>query len=72
MRRALEHWFMPVASRLGWRTEFAWERYTSWAGRAAGVRIVERRPMPPFGHFSLIRFAKDRTPGTRDNGAARG
>jgi phosphatidylethanolamine/phosphatidyl-N-methylethanolamine N-methyltransferase len=71
MRRTLEHWFMPVASRLGWRTEFAWERYTSWVGRTAGVRIVERRPMPPFGHFSLIRFAKDRTPATRDNAAAR-
>jgi phosphatidylethanolamine/phosphatidyl-N-methylethanolamine N-methyltransferase len=71
VRRALEHWFMPVASRLGWRTEFAWERYTTWAGRTAGVRIVERRPMPPFGHFSLIRFAKDRTPAARDNPAAR-
>jgi phosphatidylethanolamine/phosphatidyl-N-methylethanolamine N-methyltransferase len=71
MRRTLEHWFMPVASRLGWRTEFAWGRYTTWAARTAGVRIVERRPMPPFGHFSLIRFAKDRTPAARDNAAAR-
>jgi hypothetical protein len=23
------------------------------------MRLVERRAMPPFGHFSLIRFAKD-------------
>jgi hypothetical protein len=22
------------------------------------MRLVERRSMPPFGHFSLIRFAK--------------
>jgi hypothetical protein len=22
------------------------------------VRIIERRPMPPLGHFSLIRFAR--------------
>jgi hypothetical protein len=22
------------------------------------VKLVERRAMPPFGHFSLIRFAK--------------
>jgi hypothetical protein len=23
------------------------------------VRLVERRDMPPLGHFSLIRFRKD-------------
>jgi len=22
------------------------------------MRLIERRPMPPFGHFSLIRFGK--------------
>ena len=27
--------------------------------RAPGIRLVERRPMPPLGHFSLIRFGKD-------------
>jgi hypothetical protein len=25
------------------------------------MKLVERRTMPPFGHFSLIRFAKDTT-----------
>ena len=30
LRRTLEHWFVPVARKLGWRTEFAWERYASW------------------------------------------
>jgi len=58
LRRTLEQWFAPTARRLGWRTEFAWERYTRWAERTHGVRLVERRAMPPFGHFSLIRFAK--------------
>ena len=29
-----------------------------WAARHGGVQIVERRAMPPLGHFSLIRFAK--------------
>jgi len=66
MRRTLEHLFAPVASRLGWRTEFAWERYANWAGRTGGIRLVERRPMPPFGHFSLIRFAKGRLQASRD------
>jgi phosphatidylethanolamine/phosphatidyl-N-methylethanolamine N-methyltransferase len=59
LRRALEKWFAPGARKLGWRTEFAFERYASWAARTPGMRLVERRAMPPFGHFSLIRFAKD-------------
>ena len=59
LRRALEHWFAPAARKLGWRTEFSFERYANWAERTHGVRLVERRAMPPLGHFSLIRFAKD-------------
>jgi phosphatidylethanolamine/phosphatidyl-N-methylethanolamine N-methyltransferase len=59
MRRALEHWFAPAARKLGWRTEFSFERYAKWAERTAGVRLIERRAMPPLGHFSLIRFGKE-------------
>jgi phosphatidylethanolamine/phosphatidyl-N-methylethanolamine N-methyltransferase len=59
LRRSLEHWFQPAACRLGWRTEFSFERYTRWAERTAGMRLIERRAMPPFGHFCLIRFGKD-------------
>src|SRR5580658_142803 len=59
LRRALEHWFAPAARKLGWRTEFSFERYARWAKRVGGVRLLERRAMPPLGHFSLIRFAKD-------------
>jgi phosphatidylethanolamine/phosphatidyl-N-methylethanolamine N-methyltransferase len=59
LRRSLEHWFQPAARKLGWRTEFPFERYRQWASRTSGMRLVERRAMPPFGHFSLIRFAKD-------------
>jgi phosphatidylethanolamine/phosphatidyl-N-methylethanolamine N-methyltransferase len=58
LRRALERWFAPAARKLGWRTEFSWERYAHWAKYSHGMRLVERRAMPPFGHFSLIRFAK--------------
>jgi phosphatidylethanolamine/phosphatidyl-N-methylethanolamine N-methyltransferase len=58
LRRALEKWFAPAARKLGWRTEFSWQRYVRWAERAKGMRVAERRPMPPFGHFALIRFAK--------------
>ncbi len=58
LRRALERWFAPAARKLGWRTEFSFERYAQWAERSDSVRLLERRAMPPFGHFSLIRFAK--------------
>jgi len=56
-RRAFEQGFSPIARRLGWSPEFPWERLTQWAKRD-GVRLIERRPMPPLGHFSLIRFGK--------------
>jgi phosphatidylethanolamine/phosphatidyl-N-methylethanolamine N-methyltransferase len=58
LRRAFEHWFAPMARPLGWRTDFPWARYEDWAARTRTISLIERRPMPPLGHFSLIRFAK--------------
>jgi phosphatidylethanolamine/phosphatidyl-N-methylethanolamine N-methyltransferase len=57
-RRAVEQWFAPMARRLGWRPEFRWDRLAQWAAFHGGVRVIERRAMPPLGHFSLIRFEK--------------
>jgi phosphatidylethanolamine/phosphatidyl-N-methylethanolamine N-methyltransferase len=57
LRGAMEKWLMPVTSRLGWRTEFPWARYEQWA-RKSPVRLLERRELPPMGHFWLIRFAR--------------
>jgi phosphatidylethanolamine/phosphatidyl-N-methylethanolamine N-methyltransferase len=57
-RRWFELGFAPVARRLGWRPEFPFARLAGWAKRHDNVRVLERRPMPPFGHFSLIRFGK--------------
>jgi phosphatidylethanolamine/phosphatidyl-N-methylethanolamine N-methyltransferase len=57
-RRLFERGFAPIARRLGWRPEFAWERLAGWAERHGGVRLIERSPMPPLGHFSLIRFER--------------
>jgi phosphatidylethanolamine/phosphatidyl-N-methylethanolamine N-methyltransferase len=57
-RAAFERAFAPLARRLGWRPEFRWERLGRWAAAHGGVRLAERRAMPPLGHFSLIRFAK--------------
>jgi phosphatidylethanolamine/phosphatidyl-N-methylethanolamine N-methyltransferase len=57
-RRVFERSFAPVARRLGWRPEFRWQRLARWAEHHGGVRVLERRPMPPLGHFSLIRFER--------------
>jgi phosphatidylethanolamine/phosphatidyl-N-methylethanolamine N-methyltransferase len=58
LRRSFERWFAPVARRLGWRPEFPWARLVNWAAKHGGVSLTERRPMPPMGHFSLIRYRK--------------
>jgi phosphatidylethanolamine/phosphatidyl-N-methylethanolamine N-methyltransferase len=57
-RRAFELAFAPLARRLGWRPEFPWARLVDWAARHGGITLAERRPMPPMGHFSLIRYRK--------------
>jgi phosphatidylethanolamine/phosphatidyl-N-methylethanolamine N-methyltransferase len=57
-RRAFELAFAPLARRLGWRPEFPWQRLVDWAEKHGGVTLAERRPMPPMGHFSLIRYRK--------------
>jgi phosphatidylethanolamine/phosphatidyl-N-methylethanolamine N-methyltransferase len=57
-RRLFEQAFEPFAQRLGWRSRFPWERFGRWAQRQPRARLIERRPVPPLGHFSLIRFGK--------------
>src|ERR1700760_1316895 len=57
-RRMFELAFAPLARRLGWRSEFPWKRLVDWATKHGGVSLTERRPMPPMGHFSLIRYRK--------------
>jgi phosphatidylethanolamine/phosphatidyl-N-methylethanolamine N-methyltransferase len=59
MRRSIEQWLQPLVRRLGFRTaEFAWSRYARWLQGANSMELVERRPIPPLGHFSLVRFRK--------------
>jgi phosphatidylethanolamine/phosphatidyl-N-methylethanolamine N-methyltransferase len=58
LRRIFEQGFAPLARRLGWRPEFGFERIGRWADRHGGVRLLERRPVPPLGQFSLIRFER--------------
>lgn len=57
-RRLAEKMLQPIVRQLGWRSEFSWNRFARWSERRNDVRLIERRPMPPFGHFSLLRFGK--------------
>jgi phosphatidylethanolamine/phosphatidyl-N-methylethanolamine N-methyltransferase len=59
VRRFIEQRLQPVVRPLGFRTaEFAWSRYAQWLAGARGIELVERRLIPPLGHFSLVRFRK--------------
>jgi len=57
-RHLVEKMLQPIVRRLGWRTEFSWNRFARWTDQRNDVRLIERRPMAPFGHFSLLRFGK--------------
>jgi phosphatidylethanolamine/phosphatidyl-N-methylethanolamine N-methyltransferase len=58
LRHLVEKLLQPLVRRLGWRTAFSWDRFARWTALRDDVRLIERRTMPPFGHFSLVRFAK--------------
>lgn len=58
VRVNIERALMPITSRLGFRTDFPFALYTDWAAGRDDVTLVERRTLPPLGHFSLVRFAK--------------
>jgi phosphatidylethanolamine/phosphatidyl-N-methylethanolamine N-methyltransferase len=62
LRKLGEQAFAPIARRLGWRPEFPWERLVTWQGRTPAIHFIERQPMPPLGHFSLIRYGKEAAP----------
>ncbi|WP_288413240.1 methyltransferase domain-containing protein [uncultured Sphingomonas sp.] len=66
MRAKIERALMPITSRLGWRTDFPWSIYGDWAARNPQAELVERRPLPPLGHFSLVCFRRAGVPG-QDN-----
>jgi phosphatidylethanolamine/phosphatidyl-N-methylethanolamine N-methyltransferase len=57
-RGLIEKALMPITSRLGFRTEFPFQRYADWEQANGHVRLVERSALPPLGHFELLRFRK--------------
>jgi phosphatidylethanolamine/phosphatidyl-N-methylethanolamine N-methyltransferase len=58
LRGAIEKTLMPITSRLGWRTEFSWARYEAWIASSPQVKLLEKRALPPLGHFYLVRVGR--------------
>jgi phosphatidylethanolamine/phosphatidyl-N-methylethanolamine N-methyltransferase len=44
--------------RLGWRPEFPWSVIGDWITARSGATLLERRPVPPLGLFTLARIGK--------------
>lgn len=58
LRGNIEKLLMPLTTKLGFRTDFPFDLYENWAAATPQVRLVEHRPLPPLGHFSLVRYQK--------------
>jgi phosphatidylethanolamine/phosphatidyl-N-methylethanolamine N-methyltransferase len=71
LRLTVERLLQPVVRRLGWQSQFPWARFETWLQRTPSMRLIERRAMPPLGHFALLRFGKAReTSGPSDRAVA--
>ncbi len=57
-RAGFERWLARQTHHIGWRPEFPWETIGGWSEARSDVMLVERRPVPPFGLFTLVRFRK--------------
>jgi hypothetical protein len=46
------------ARALGLRPEFPFARLAAWAQNHGGAELFERRKVPPFGVYTLVRFRR--------------
>jgi phosphatidylethanolamine/phosphatidyl-N-methylethanolamine N-methyltransferase len=53
-----EGWLGRHGASLGWRPEFSWSIIGDWLAGRPGLELVERRVLPPFGLFTLVRIKK--------------
>jgi len=57
-----EGWLAQHGAHLGWRPEFPWAILGDWLAAHPDVTLVERRVLPPFGLFTLVRIKKSGSP----------
>ena len=55
---AVERLLAQKARTLGLRPEFPFARLATWAAQHGGAELVERRKVPPFGIYTLVRFRR--------------
>jgi len=55
---AIERWCAQPARALGLRPEFPFARLAAWARNHGGAELIERRPVKPFGVYTLVRFRR--------------
>ncbi|KAF0132272.1 MAG: phosphatidylethanolamine N-methyltransferase [Methylocystaceae bacterium] len=47
-----------MAPKLGWRPQFPWSIIGDWIDQNPQMKLVERRPLAPFGLFTLTRIER--------------
>jgi len=55
---ALETWLAAKSAALGWRPAFPWSIVQDWLNGRTDVKLAERRALPPWGLFTLIRLSR--------------
>lgn len=58
VKAAIERWFARPSRALGLRPEFPFARLADWARSHGGAELIERRPIKPFGVYTLVRFRR--------------
>lgn len=54
----IEAWLGRRSAALGWHPQFAFAVLGDWIAGRADVTMIERRGVPPFGLFTLVRLQK--------------
>ena len=60
---AVERLLAQQARALGLRPEFPFQRLAEWAQAHGGAELIERRKVPPYGVYTLVRFRRAETQG---------
>jgi len=55
---AVERLLANKARAMGLRPEFPFARLAAWADAHGGAEVIERRKVPPFGLYPLVRFRR--------------
>ncbi len=55
----IEAWLGKRSASLGWHPQFAFSILGDWIAKQTDMRLIERRRVPPFGLFTLVRLRRE-------------